>query len=314
MQRLFRIAASALAATFFCGAAHAQMFRAYLASYGADTNPCTVAAPCRLLPAGLSAVSDGGEIWILDSANYNAGAVDIGKNVTILAVPGAVGSFVAVAGGPALAITTNVNVHLRNIVIANNAANPGTDGIQVGFGKLDVEGSVLSAAQAAIRITSGFLSVHDTVITNSTMGISAEGGSYFDVSNTRFSNMRNTGIRMQGSTETVAQGSGATFGSVSDSSFFDMNIGIALVAQPYPASLSAAISHVTVSDAAYGVFLYCDGSNTTTATVGRSTFAHLFTTALYQSGSCAVLESLGDNEAHGNGANTSGTITSASAF
>jgi len=313
MQHLFRIAASVLAATFLCGAAHAQMFRAYLASSGADSNPCTVTAPCRLLPAALGAVSNGGEIWILDSANYNAGAVDIGKDVTILAVPGAVGSFVAVAAGPALTITTNVTVHLRNIVIANNAANPGTDGIQVGGqGRLDVEGCVFSAAQAGIRLTSGFLNVHGSVFTKSTFGISAEGGSYFDVSNTRFSNMRNTGIRMQGSTELA--GNGPKYGAVSDSSFTDMNIGIALVTQPAPASLSAAITHITVSDAEYGVFLSCGGSNTAIATVGRSMFAHLFSSALYQSGACAVLESLGDNEAHGNGANTSGTITPASGF
>ena len=315
MQHLFRIAASVLAATFLCGAAHAQMFRAYLASSGADSNPCTVTAPCRLLPAALGAVSNGGEIWILDSANYNAGAVDIGKDVTILAVPGAVGSFVAVAAGPALTITTNVTVHLRNIVISNNAANPGTDGIQVGGqGRLDVEGCVFSAAQAGIRLTSGFLNVHGSVFTKSTFGISAEGGSYFDVSDTRFSNMRSDGIRMQGTNETIGNGAGTTYGAVSDSAFTDMSIGIALVAQPVPASLSAAITHVTMSDASYGVFVLCDGSNTATATVGRSMFAHMFDVALYQNGSCAVLESLGDNEAHGNGANTSGTITPASGF
>jgi hypothetical protein len=57
-----------------------------------DTNNCTVGAPCRLLPAALAAVGSGGEIWILDSANYNTGPVTIGKSVSILAIPGAVGT------------------------------------------------------------------------------------------------------------------------------------------------------------------------------------------------------------------------------
>jgi hypothetical protein len=72
-------------------AVHAQSFRAYVASTGNDANPCTLGAPCRLLPAALAAVADGGEIWMLDSANFNTSTVNIAKSVTILAVPGAIG-------------------------------------------------------------------------------------------------------------------------------------------------------------------------------------------------------------------------------
>ena len=64
-----------------CGTAQAQLFRAYLAADGLDSNPCTLPAPCRLLPAALAAVADGGEIWLLDSANYNTGTVSIAKSV-----------------------------------------------------------------------------------------------------------------------------------------------------------------------------------------------------------------------------------------
>jgi hypothetical protein len=80
------------------GTSHAQLFRAYLASDGNDANPCTLPQPCRLLPAALTAVASGGEIWMLDSANYNSAMVNIGKSVSILAVPGAVGSLVALSG------------------------------------------------------------------------------------------------------------------------------------------------------------------------------------------------------------------------
>src|SRR6185503_13920086 len=70
--------------------AHAQLFRAYLSGSGSDTNPCTLVAPCRLLPAALNAVASGGEIWMLDSANYNSSTVNITKSVSILAIPGVV--------------------------------------------------------------------------------------------------------------------------------------------------------------------------------------------------------------------------------
>ena len=97
--------------------AHAQLFRSYLAPTGSDANPCTLLAPCRLLPAALAAVADGGEIWILESANYNTAPVNITKSVTILAVPGALGSVLAMAGDAIDIATAGVKVALRNLVI-----------------------------------------------------------------------------------------------------------------------------------------------------------------------------------------------------
>src|SRR5258706_11932148 len=68
-----RPAACAALILGLCSAADADaaLFRAFLSSTGNDANACTVAAPCRLLPAALAAIDDGGEVWILDSANYN---------------------------------------------------------------------------------------------------------------------------------------------------------------------------------------------------------------------------------------------------
>src|SRR3954470_17809381 len=99
-----------MASAFACGASQAQIFRAYLSINGNDANACTVAAPCRLLPAALNAVADGGEVWMLDSANFNAGTVTIAKNVAISSVPGQLGSVVAVGGGSAIAISGGMTV------------------------------------------------------------------------------------------------------------------------------------------------------------------------------------------------------------
>jgi hypothetical protein len=109
----------AIAVTAFASAtAGAQAFRTYLAPTGVDTNPCTLSQPCRLLPAALAAVASGGEIWMLDSANYNTATVDVTKSVTILAVPGALGSVVTTASGAAIRVNTaGVKLALRNLVI-----------------------------------------------------------------------------------------------------------------------------------------------------------------------------------------------------
>lgn len=53
---------AALAFVLAVPAANAQLFRAYLAVEGSDANPCTLPAPCHLLPAALNAVASGGEI------------------------------------------------------------------------------------------------------------------------------------------------------------------------------------------------------------------------------------------------------------
>jgi hypothetical protein len=112
--------AATLALVLLSSAAGAA-FRAYVSSSGSDANPCTLPAPCRLLPAALAAVDAGGEIWMLDSANYNTATVTIDKAVSVLAVPGAVGSVVATGGGDGLSVNAPVDakVTLRNLVVVH---------------------------------------------------------------------------------------------------------------------------------------------------------------------------------------------------
>ena len=142
-----RGAAACLAATLLCATAEAQLFRAYLAADGNDANPCTLQAPCRLLPAALNAVASGGEIWMLDSANYNTSTVAISKSVSILAVPGVVGSVVALNGGPAISIDdTGLTVALRNLVIGPVAgAAEGTQAVYVnGASHIAIEDTLIA--------------------------------------------------------------------------------------------------------------------------------------------------------------------------
>jgi 3-oxoacyl-[acyl-carrier protein] reductase len=97
--------------------AQAQIFRAYLASDGSDSNPCTLPAPCRLLPAALAAVAEQWRDLDARLANYNVSTVDITKSVTLLAIPARFGSVVD-SGGPAVSIATvGVRSRLRNLVV-----------------------------------------------------------------------------------------------------------------------------------------------------------------------------------------------------
>jgi hypothetical protein len=152
------------------GGAYGQAFRAYLSSSGSDGNPCTLVQPCRLLPAALNAVAPGGEIWMLDSANFNSGTVNIGKSVSILALPGAVGSVVAVGGADAIDISgTGVKVSLRNLVIASNAVSPGSSGVVMSTGtSLSVDHCIFAnLPHNGIDVeTAAFLHVGDTLFRN----------------------------------------------------------------------------------------------------------------------------------------------------
>jgi hypothetical protein len=175
-----RSALALAVALLLSATAQAQLFRAYLAPTGSDANPCTLAAPCRLLPAALSAVADGGEIWMLDSANYNTTTVNIAKSVTILAIPGAVGSVVA-AGGNAINISTGgVEVALRNLVIVPLPGAGATGGISMSAGAmLTVEDCLIAnlPGSGIFLNTAAILRIADSTIRdNGTDGVRLQAG------------------------------------------------------------------------------------------------------------------------------------------
>jgi hypothetical protein len=167
----------ALAAALLLSCLHvqAQVFRAYVASDGSDANPCTLPAPCRLLPAAIAAVANGGEIWMLDSANYNSGPVNVTKSVTILAIPGAVGSVVALGGAAIVVATPGVGLTLRNLVIVPIPGGLGTRGIDMTAGAaLTVEGCLfanLPSDGISVSAAAAIVSISDTMIRGSDNGL-----------------------------------------------------------------------------------------------------------------------------------------------
>ncbi len=187
--------------------AQAQAFRTYLSGGGNDGNPCSLVAPCRLLPAAIAAVIDGGEVWMLDSATYNLWLpVNVNKSVTILAVPGALANVLAVVENAIDIATPGVKVTLRNLVIAADVRGAGvfSSGINMTAGlsltvdkcliaNLPLDGISVSANGASVLVT-------DTVIRgngfggSSGNGLVVSGGARATVTRATISGNRNVGV------------------------------------------------------------------------------------------------------------------------
>ena len=239
---VIRSTLACLALLLLSATAHAQLFRAYVAPTGSDANPCTLTQPCRLLPAALTAVADGGEIWMLDSGNYNTVPVNITKSVTILAVPGALGSVVA-AGGNAININTaGVKVALRNLVIVPLLGSGGTNGIYMSVGaSLTVENCLIANLPASgIVVTAPARArVTDTIIRgNGDIGLQFWNGARATVTRATISENTNEAVFVYGSLASTT-----TTLDIADSTIDGNNAGV------YTASTNAsAVVKVSVRD------------------------------------------------------------------
>jgi hypothetical protein len=251
-------------------AAQAQSFRAYLASYGSDTNPCTVSAPCRLLPAALNMVASGGEVWMLDSANFNSGTVNIAKSVSILAVPGQVGSVVAFGGGPAIDIATaGVTVALRNIAIPDNVTFPGTYGVVMTSGTLlSVEDCLfanLPNAGIYVHDTDSMVTVKNTVFRNlGDYAVRAENGPQVTVANSQI--LRTSGVLSAGSAAF-----NTTYVTVSDSTIADSIQGVMASTSAANAVARITLTRSTVTNTAYALDAETTGAGTATVYAASNT-------------------------------------------
>jgi hypothetical protein len=138
-----------------------ELFRTYVASDGNDANNCSLPTPCRLLPAALAAVLPGGEIWMLDSANFNSGNVLINKTVSILAIPGQIGSVVANNADAITVSGAGIKVVLRHLRVVN-LAGASNNGVTFSAGsQLTIQDTeFLAIPQAAVNIAAAGSRTH----------------------------------------------------------------------------------------------------------------------------------------------------------
>ena len=83
---LARCCAATLLACVAAPTVAALAQRTFVASNGADTNPCSVTLPCRSFATAISKTNPTGEVIVLDSAGY--GPVTITQSVAIIAPQG----------------------------------------------------------------------------------------------------------------------------------------------------------------------------------------------------------------------------------
>jgi hypothetical protein len=288
--------------------AHAQLFRTYVDSTGSDANPCSLTAPCRLLSAALAAVTSGGEVWMLDSANFNTGTVTINKSVSILAVPGVVGSLVA-TGGPALSIpATGIVVALRNLVIVPFPGSGSFNGIEMtGFSRLTIDHCLIANLQGdGVKLTgNGRVKIIESVLRDNTgYALSLNNGPTGEVA---ASHLLSNGAGVLVNTNVAAKFTGATI--------VDTNISGGFQTVFASAQGASAIAQINVVRSAINGTTYALDSETvgTGATALITVSGSAITSnghGYFQSGTGAVIRSYGNNQFSENDSNSGVLATS----
>ena len=197
------------------------LMRTYVSGLGSDGNPCTAASPCATFQAALALTLAGGEIFVLNSADY--GPVTINKSVTITC-EGAAAGILATSGA---AITINAGasdvVNLRGLAV--DGANSGTVGIQF------VSGKSLTIQKSFVRN-----------FANSGISFAPSASATLFVSDTSVANNANNGI-------VVASGSGTVKGALSRVNASGNGVGILASGS----GVSLAVTDAMASNNGYGI-------------------------------------------------------------
>jgi len=178
--------ATTATATFTAAApALADVF--YVSTTGSNSNPCTLAKPCRSLQYGIGKTPAGGELHVLDSGFYGNNAT-IKKSLTISGNGHTVylGSIITVDKAGAV-------VALRGLVLNGQGAN--LDGIRiVAAAAVHIERCVVYGFNGAGIVTTATgveLFVVDSISRdNDSYGLLNAGASRLTIDNSRFENNR----------------------------------------------------------------------------------------------------------------------------
>jgi hypothetical protein len=282
--------------------AQAQLFRAYLSIDGSDANPCTLQQPCRLLPAALNAVASGGEIWILDSANYNSGEVTIGKSVSILAVPGVVGSFVTTSTAALKITADNLKVSLRNLVIVPLSGAIGSGIHMSGNSELFVENSTIANISGmfyGILVDVGKVRVAGTTFRDiGGYGLALGSGVRASVSSSRF---------LGGVGGVIVQSNATSRVMVTDSVF--QGVSSAIIAIAIGGDVGVVVSRCAIEGASQALYVDAPAMGTADMVLEQSVIMSSTTPYTVQNG--ATIQTAGNNVIRYNGAPT-GSLTAMS--
>jgi hypothetical protein len=139
---------------------------------GNDSDPCTVALPCRSFTVAIPATNPGGEVIALDSAGY--GPFTVNYALTISGAPGVHAAITAMSTD-AIDIfgSAGDQVTLRNLVLIGSVTAGGIDGVHV-FGSADarVINCTIRGFTLGVEANSGHVTVdHSTIVDSQSWGI-----------------------------------------------------------------------------------------------------------------------------------------------
>lgn len=293
--------------TLFVIAGSPKVQRAFVASTGSDANTsvqCPLASPCRTFAAAIGVITSGGEAVALDSGAF--GGVTASDSLALIGAPGNQ-VVIDVASGDGVSIATaGIRVVLKNLAIRNLG---GINGINVaGSAKLLVQDCVISGFASGNGITvSGAAEVHieRSQVRDNAVGLYFANGAKASVNHSRLLGNTGNGAIAVGNAagtttrlalrRTVVQGASADWGVTAQS------------LSPTGAA-QVEVTHSTISRTFRGAVASSSAGGAATLTLARTRIAGSGT-GLYQSGTGAVLRSLGNNMLNGNGTNSSGTVT-----
>jgi hypothetical protein len=293
------IAAALLACSLSAAPAQAGPNRTFVSGTGTDSGTCSRTAPCKTFDFALTQTAAGGEIDVLDPADY--GPVTIPMAISI--VNDGVGTAGITAGsGNAITIKAGAtdSVHLRGLTI--EGLGTGTNGIKFNTG--------------------GNLAIENCVIRNFAnvgLNITASTSSSFSVSNTIASNNTSIGIAVQPKGSAVVSGvlsnvtaNNNVSGILVAGSGLALNVTIAnsdasnnssLGVGASTAATAVLLNNVVASNNNTGIA----ASTSSTVRVGQSVVTGNVTGVFTTGG--GVLDSYGDNDINGNTTDNTAVLT-----
>jgi Right handed beta helix region len=278
---LLTVLVTALVCGLPAAPAQAQATRAFVSAAGSDTNNCiNVLTPCRHFQTAYNAMSNGGEIDVLDPANYGSLIV----NHTLSVVGRGWATLSPVAGAAAITINSGASdtINISGVAL-DGAGLANTAGVQFNSG--------------------GSLSIQECVIRNSTTGIkfvpSASTSNEISVSNTVISDNSNIGISV------APTGSGAVTGVLDQVQITNTTAGSGVIAQASGQTVTIMVRNSTIANNnAVGLVAELTGA---TIRVTRSTITGNSTGVL--GGTGGVVLSYADNNIDGNTVDNTGPST-----
>ncbi len=271
LRRTSAFALALLALLFEMTDAGATAQRTFVASYGLDSNPCSIVLPCRGFSAAIAQTSPGGEVIVLNSAGY--GIVTIAKSVSIFAPTGIYAGISVFDGQTGVTVNgAGINVVLRGLSI-NGLTPLSVSGIHFIQGaRLRVEACVVSnIGSVGIQqdAAGSEMSVVDTVVRdNAASGIATLADAHVLLDGARLERNGGDGFQVQ-----AVSGTAVAIVRNSVSSFNGAG-GIAALRPALPARTDLAVEGSVMADnAGDGLFAGGIANGHVSVTVRRSTLA-----------------------------------------